>query len=111
VAWSGDEQRRWRELAAQLRHDWRLIALAARADDVFRWRRDLAAARTDAMIPAVTWLPVGACLGLVIPGGLARSNRLSMAGTAAAIAILIVAGGPHRDRIAGCHRPHRYGDQ
>jgi hypothetical protein len=77
-----EEQRRWRELEAELRHDRRLAAHAAGFGTVIRWRRNMATARAGTAIPAVTWMPAtaGACLGLalVIAGVLAGSSGLSL---------------------------------
>jgi hypothetical protein len=62
-----EEQRRWRELTAELRRDWRLVAHLARFDAAVRLRRNLATARDGSAVPAVTWMPalLGAFVGLV----------------------------------------------
>ncbi|HET9079449.1 MAG TPA: hypothetical protein VFO01_02880 [Trebonia sp.] len=71
---SAEERRRWRELAAELRHGRRLTAHADRFDATVRWRRDMETARGGTAIPAVVCMPAvaGGCMGLaLIPAGLA----------------------------------------
>jgi hypothetical protein len=91
-----EEQRRWRELAAELRHDRRLAAHVARFDAIVRWRQNMETARAGIAIPAVIWMPatVGGCLGLglAIAGTMTRSNDMSAAGMAVLVTTLILAG-------------------
>jgi hypothetical protein len=91
-----EEQRRWRELAVNLRHDWRLAAHVVRFDTVIRLRRDLATARTGTGIPAVTWLPalLGGCVGLslVIAGMAADSTGLTTGGLVVCVTTAVLAG-------------------
>jgi hypothetical protein len=91
-----EEQRRWRELAVSLRHDWRLAAHAARFDTVIRLRRNIATARTGTGIPAVTWMPalLGGCIGLslVIAGMVANSAGLTTGGLAVCVTTTVLAG-------------------
>jgi hypothetical protein len=91
-----EEQRRWRELAANLRHDWRLAAHAARFDTVVRWRHNIATARTGSAIPALTWMPalLGGCIGLslVIAGMVANSAGLTTSGLAVCVTTAVLAG-------------------
>lgn len=91
-----EEQRRWRELAVNLRHDWRLAAHAARFDTVIRLRHDIATARTGTAVPAVTWMPalLGGCIGLalVIAGIAADSTGLTTGGLVVCVTTAVVAG-------------------
>lgn len=96
MALTAEEQRLWRELAAELGHDRRLAAHAVGFGAIIRLRRNMALARTGAAIPPLIWMPaiVGGCLGLglLVAGALGRSSVLSTAGTAAVVIILILAG-------------------
>jgi hypothetical protein len=91
-----EEQRRWRELAAELRRDRLLAAHAARFDAIVRWRRNVEAARTGTAIPAVIWMPAAAGgflgLALVTAGALVRNGALSTAGMAVLVSTLVLAG-------------------
>jgi hypothetical protein len=91
-----EEQRRWRELAVDLRHDWRLAAHAARFDAVIRLRRNIATARAGTAIPAVAWMPalLGGCVGLslVIAGMVAGSTGLTTGGLAVCVTTAVLAG-------------------
>jgi hypothetical protein len=90
-----DEQDRWRELAGQLRHDWRLAAVPTQAETVIRWRRDPAAARSGTVIPATVWMPptAGACLGhLAVASGVIGSDRISVTGITILITLLVLSG-------------------
>ncbi len=93
---SGEEQRRWQELARQLRHDRRLTARVVLFRIVSGWRHDMAIARAGTAVPAITWLPATlvACLGLILvaAGGMARSAGLVIAGAGLLAAALILAG-------------------
>lgn len=93
---SAGEQRRWRELAAELKRDRRLAVRAARFDTVIRWRRGMATARAGTAIPAIVWIPAAAGgvlgLALVVTGTLAASVSLIAAGMATIIAMLLLAG-------------------
>lgn len=96
MALTAEEQRLWRELAAELGHDRRLAAHAVGFGAIIRLRRNMALARTGAAIPPLIWMPaiVGGCLGLglLVAGALDRSSELSTAGTTAVVAVLILAG-------------------
>jgi hypothetical protein len=96
VALSGEEQRRWQELARQLRHDRRLTVQVVLFRVVSGWRRDMAIARAGTAVPAITWLPAtfAACLGLILvaAGEMARSAGMLIAGTGLLAAALILAG-------------------
>lgn len=91
-----EEQRRWRELAVDLRHDWRLAVHAARFDTVIRLRRNMATARAGTAIPAVTWMPalLGACVGLslLIAGAAADNTGLTTGGLAVLVTTAVLAG-------------------
>ncbi len=79
-----------------MRHDWRLAAVPPRAEAVIRWRRDLAAARSGAVIPAIVWMPAtaGACLGLslAVAGGVIGSDEISVTGITILITLLVLSG-------------------
>jgi hypothetical protein len=96
VVLSGEERRRWRELARQLRHDRRLAARVMLFRVVSGCRHDRAIARVGTAMPAVTWVPAtgAAVLGLILvaAGALVRSGGLVIAGTSILVAALILAG-------------------
>jgi hypothetical protein len=91
-----EEQRRWRELATELRRDWRLVAHLARFDAAVRLRRNLETARDGTAIPAVTWMPamLGAFVGLtlVIAGAVSGSTGLSRGGILVLVTTAVLAG-------------------
>lgn len=102
-----EEQRRWRELTAELRHDRRLAAHAARFETIVRWRSNLAIAAAGIAIPAVAWIPAtaGGCTGIALltAGALTRSSGLSVAGIAVMVVTLLLAGAALVTiGIAGC---------
>lgn len=93
---SPEEERAWREIAAQLRHDRRLAAHMARFNAVVRLRRNMAAADTGMAIPLIAWVPVlvGACVGvsLLIAGAVEHSNGLSTGGITVLVTVSVLTG-------------------
>ena len=93
---SPEEERAWRELSAELRHDRRLAAHLARFNAVVRLRRNMTAARTGAAIPSIAWIPVvvGASVGLslLIAGAVERSSGLSKGGITVFVTVTVLTG-------------------
>ena len=91
-----EEERAWREVTAELRHDRRFAAQLARFNAIIRLRRNLTVAREGTAIPALTWIPaiIGACVGLslLIAGAVERSSGLSKGGITVLVTIAVLSG-------------------
>ncbi len=83
---SGDEQDRWREVAAELAQERRLVSLS----------RKLAFVGVGVGLPVRTclfWLVGGLTgLGILLAGGLSHSHALVIAGVDVLIATVLIAG-------------------
>lgn len=106
---SADEQRRWSELAAELRHDRRLAALAARFDATARWQHGRPSPGGARAFPVATWISVaaGGCVGLalLLAGIVAGGEGLRAAGAAVLVTTLVLAGALLVIGTAGRHGP------
>ena len=90
------EQRRWRELEAQLAQERRLVALARRLGSVRPEPRDPGPARTRARIPSRTYIlwGLGGSLGLIllVLGGVTHNAMVNTAGVAVLTGSLVLVG-------------------
>jgi hypothetical protein len=90
------EQRRWRELEAQLAQERRLVALARRLGSVRTEPRHPAPARTRARIPSRTYIlwGLGGSLGLilVVLGGVTHNAMVNTAGVVVLTGSLVLVG-------------------
>ena len=90
------EQRRWRELEAQLAQERRLVALARRLGSARPEPRDPRPARTRARIPSRTYIlwGLGGSLGLIllVLGGVTHNAMVNTAGVVVLTGSLVLVG-------------------
>ena len=90
------EQRRWRELEAQLARERRLVAVARRLGSVRPEPRDPLPARARARIPSRTYIlwGLGGSLGLIllVLGGVTHNAMVNTAGVVVLTGSLVLVG-------------------